>query len=208
MTSKIQQKGVVKPGPVTSPPSRQKIIDAFKTLLLKKDFNSITTAEISTEAGVNQSLIFRHFESKKGLLYRVLADDFEIFQVKINEDLKGIKGAFNKLRKLIWSHMDYYERNPVFAKILASEVQVYSDYYANECFDLTKTYAALLLEIVKNGIEEGEIRDDIPPQRIRQIIFGGIEYICLPYIVYNRKIRTESFADELFEVLFDGISKK
>ena len=60
--------------------------------------------------------------------------------------------------------------------------------------------------IVEQGGELGP--DDINPKRIRQIIFGGIEYICLPYIVYNLKIRTESFADELFEVLFGGISKK
>ena len=208
MSKKTPKQNIIKPQNAITPPSRQKIYEAFRMLLQKKDFHDITTAEISTEAGVNQALIFRHFENKKGLLYQVLAEDFEIFQIKINEDLKGIKGAFNKLRKLIWSHMDYYDRNPVFAKVIVSEFNSFSDYFESKCFEMMKSYASLILKIVKEGIEAGEIRDDIFPTRIRQIILGGIEYICLPYIIYNRKIRTETFAEELFEVIFEGISKK
>ncbi|MFO7962312.1 MAG: TetR/AcrR family transcriptional regulator [Desulfobacterales bacterium] len=191
-----------------SPPSRQKINDAFRTLLMEKDFQAITTAELAAAAGVNQSLIFRHFENKKGLLYQVLADDFEIFQVKINDDLRGIKGAFNKLRKLIWSHMDYYDRNPVFAKIIVAEINSFSDYFESKYFQMTKSYSELLLNIIEEGVEEGEIRNDIHPHRIRQTILGGIEYICLPYIIYNRKIRTDEFAEDLFEMIFDGILRK
>ena len=66
----------------------------------------------------------------------------------------------------------------------------------------------LVLEIINEGIESGEFRDDISPSRIRQIILGGIEYLCLPGIISNREIPVDSLADDLFEILFHGLSKK
>ena len=43
------------------PPGRLKITQALKTLLEHKEFNGITTAEISRRAGVTEALIYKYF---------------------------------------------------------------------------------------------------------------------------------------------------
>ena len=63
--------------------------------------------------------------------------------------------------------------------ILLLEVRSYSDYYASEPYKLVKDYSNIAYRIVKEGVEEGVVRDDIGPEFIRQVILGGIEHVCL-----------------------------
>ena len=102
----------------TPPPGRIKIIRALKALLEQKEFNAITTAEIAKRAGVTDALIYKYFKDKRDLLHQVLSEYLEQYRSQTTHDLKGIKGTLNKLRKLIWSHINVYATNRVFAKIL------------------------------------------------------------------------------------------
>ena len=83
------------------PPGRIKIGDSLRLLLEKKDFGSITTAEIAKTAGVTEALIYKYFKDKRDLLYQVLREYLEHYDERFELDVKGIKGALNKLRKVI-----------------------------------------------------------------------------------------------------------
>ncbi|MCP4111508.1 MAG: TetR/AcrR family transcriptional regulator [Desulfobacteraceae bacterium] len=192
----------------SSPPGRVKIANALKLLLRNKDFSSITTSEISRVAGVNESLIYRYFKDKRGLLHQVLADDLEYFIALMADDIKGIGGTLNKLGKLIRGHIWYYARDRVFARILLLEVRNFPGYFESETYRLVRHYAKILTEIIKEGVENGEIRDDIEPERIRDLVLGGIEHFCLASVIFGHDIPTDPLADDLCELLFQGIKKK
>ena len=83
------------------PPGRVKIVSALKELLAEKEFSAITTAEIARSAGVTEALIYKYFRDKRDLLHQILADYLKTYGVVLETDLKGIKGALNKLRKMI-----------------------------------------------------------------------------------------------------------
>lgn len=187
------------------PPGRIKIANALRQLLAEKDFNSITTAEISKTSGVNEALIYRYFGDKRGLLHTVLAEYTEDFLSKVIHDLKGIEGAINKLRKLIWSSIHFYHHDRVFSKILLLEVRNYPGYFQSETYNMIRQYTSLMLEIIEEGVEKKEIRSDIKPGRIRQIILGGIEHLVLPGIVFDKEIDADEIQKQLCEVLFEGI---
>jgi TetR/AcrR family transcriptional regulator, fatty acid metabolism regulator protein len=192
----------------SAPPSRLKIIQALKVLLRNKDFNSITTAEISRMAGVNQALIYRNFIDKRGLLHAVLSEYLQDFVANLTLDLKGIHGAINKIRKFVWASIHYYNEDRVFSKIQLLEVRNFPGYFDSETYQIVRKYAGLLMEIIEEGIESGAIRNDITPSSIRQLILGGIEHSCLPAIVFDHDIDNDAMADNLCEILFHGITRK
>jgi AcrR family transcriptional regulator len=113
----------------SDPPGKIKIAEALKLLLREKDFNSITTADISRTSGVNEALIYRYYKDKRGLLHDVLAEYLEDYVEKMAFEMKGIKGATNKLRKLIWATIYLYHQDRVFAKILLLEVRNFRGYF-------------------------------------------------------------------------------
>jgi AcrR family transcriptional regulator len=190
------------------PPGRIKIADALRALLASRDFSAITTAEIAKHAGVTEALIYKYFKDKRDLLHQVLAEYIQRYHSQVQMDLKGIKGALNKLRKLIWTHINVYSTNRVFAKILLLEVRNYPDYYKSETYNLVKIYSDVVLEIIEEGIASGEIRDDLPPKLMRQGILGSIEQVCMTGIVFDREISPDDLTEDICELVFGGISAK
>ena len=187
------------------PPGRIKIANAFISLLEQKEFSAITTAEIAKKAGVTEALIYKYFEDKRGLLHQVLKEYLEQYLVQFERDLKGIKGALNKIRKLIWGHISVYSANRVFAKILFLEVRNHLDYYSSDTYHLIRAYSKILLEIIEEGVGNGEIRDDVPPKLIRQVIFGSIEHVCLTGVIFKGEISPDDLTEDLCKFIFRGI---
>ena len=188
------------------PPGRIKIVRALKSLLVEKEFSAITTAEIAKSAGVTEALIYKYFKDKRDLLHQVLSEYLEQYRSQMGQDLKGIKGTFNKLRKLIWSHINVYATNRVFAKILLIEVRNYPDYYKSETYIRVKDYSNIVLKIIEEGIRDGEIRNDVPARLIRHSILGSIEQVCLSGITFGKEINPDDLTEQICEIIFKGIA--
>jgi AcrR family transcriptional regulator len=190
------------------PPGRIRIGEALRLLLEKKDFGSVTTAEIARTAGVTEALIYKYFKDKRDLLYQVLREYLEYYDARFELDVKGIKGALNKLRKVIWSHINVYATDRVFAKILLVEVRSFPDYYTSEPYMLVKKYSNTLKSIIEEGVSSGEIRDDVSPSIIMQMILGALENICLTAVIFDRVISPDELCEYLCELLFSGFERK
>ena len=188
------------------PPGRIKIVGALKSLLVEKEFSAITTAEIARSAGVTEALIYKYFKDKRDLLHQVLSEYLEQYRAQMRLDLKGIKGTLNKLRKLIWSHINVYATNRVFAKILLIEVRNYPDYYKSETYSRVKEYSDIVLQVIEEGIRNKEIRSDVPARLIRHSILGSIEQVCLSGITFGKDINPDDLTDQICELIFQGIA--
>ena len=187
------------------PAGRIKIVESLKYLLEEKEFGAITTAEIARTAGVTEALIYKYFKDKRDLLHQILSEYLEQYRAQITQDLGGIKGVFNKLRKLIWSHINVYATNRVFAKVLLIEVRNYPDYYKSETYQRVKEYSDIVLHIIEEGVRNNEIRGDISPKLMRYGILGSIEQVCLSGITFGRNIDPDELTEQLCEFFFKGI---
>ncbi len=190
------------------PPGRIKIVQALKTLLEEKEFSAVTTAEIAKTAGVTEALIYKYFKDKRDLLHQVLSEYLEQYRAQMGQDLKGVKGTLNKLRKLIWSHIKVYATNRVFARILLIEVRNYPDYYKSETYSRVKEYSNIVLQIIEEGIRDREIRGDVPAKLIRHSILGSIEQVCLSWITFGKDINPDELTEQICEIIFQGIKKE
>ncbi|MGC9195748.1 MAG: TetR/AcrR family transcriptional regulator [Syntrophobacteraceae bacterium] len=197
--------GLKDTGGTSNPPGYAKIVEALKKLLTQKEFSSITWAAIAKTAGVNEALIYKYFRDRRNLLYQVLREYLEKYIDQAAEDLEGTTGAVNKLQKLILSHFRAYREDRVFARILLLEVRNYPDYFESQTYELVKRYANKILEVIEEGMRNGEIRSDISARYLRQMILGGIEHLCMPAIVYGHDFSPDFLTAELCRVLLAGI---
>ena len=190
------------------PPGRVKIAEALRLLLEKKEFGAITVAEIAKTAGITEALIYKYFEDKRHLLHQILAEDMLDFIEQVEFEQKGIKGSLNKLRKFIWSSINRYCTHHVFAKVLLLEVRNYPGYFKSETYQLSRRYSKILLDILEEGVKNGEICEDIPPPLLRRVILGSIEYLCFPRVIFNREISPDVLTEDLCKIVFVGIEKR
>lgn len=188
-----------------SPPGKTKIINAMRALLEERNFSTITISEITAKAGVTEGLLYKYFKDKRELLHHVLKEHYDFFLLQIDRDLKGITGALNKLRKVIWSSIDRYANHRVFARIILLEVRSSEEYFKSEAYQRVRKFNRFLLDIIEEGVESGEITKTIPPPYIRHAIFGAIEHACLNRAIFNEKVSTDETAENITKLIFNGI---
>lgn len=196
-----------RPEALSQPPGKGKIVEALKSLLREKEFDAITWSEIARTAGVTEGLIYKYFGDRRNLLFQVLKEYLELYLQSTQRDVKGVEGSINKLRKLIWSTIDFYTSDVVFAKILLLEVRNLPNYFESDTYLLVKNFSRWVLGIIREGVEEGEIRDDIPPEHVRDSVLGAIEHLCLPGVIFRRKMDPDELARSLCIILFESIRK-
>ncbi|MBN1615595.1 MAG: TetR/AcrR family transcriptional regulator [Deltaproteobacteria bacterium] len=190
------------------PAGGTKILDAFKKLLGEKEFATITIADIVNTSGVNSALIYKYFGDKRGILHRVLADEAEKHLSVLERDLKGIKGALNKLRKLVWTQINLYAEIPIVARILLLEVRNHHSYFESEAYRTINRYSSMLKEVIEEGVKDGDIRDDIPVRSIRQVLTGAVEHLCLPGVIRGRAFSADALTEDLCNIILSGIEKR
>lgn len=88
------------------------------------------------------------------------------------------------------------------------EVRNHPDYYKSGTYSLVKRYSDIVLNIIKEGLRDKEIRSDLPPMLIRHGIFGSIEQVCLSGVIFGRPIDPDALTEELCEFVFQGIACK
>ena len=189
----------------SDPPGKIKIANALKTLLKEKDFNSITSAEIAATSGVNEALIYRYYKDKRGLLHHVLSEYLRESESQIDFYLQETNGTFSKLKKVIWHTFDMYDKNRIFAKILLIEVRNFPGYFKSETYGLAKHYSIIILELIKEGIESGEIRNDLSAWHMMQTIIGAVEHLILPSLIFDRKLDIDACTENLCRILLEGV---
>jgi len=190
------------------PRGKVELAIGLEKLLQTKDFNSITTAEISRISGINESLIYRYFNGKRGLLHWILAEHQKLSLQHLYSELVTVAGAVNKLKRLIWITIDGWKKNNVYAKILLIEVRSFPGYYESETYQIVKKYCNLIRLFIQEGIDNGEIRHDISPWFLMQVILGSIEHAVLPSLLFDKALDVDLFVENICRIVFDKVLEK
>ncbi len=188
----------------TNPPGRIKIMKSFSLLMAKKDFHSITTAQIAGNANVTEGLIYKYFKDKKDLLYQVLNDHFIEFQAKIEGRIVKEKTCIKQLEIIIFSSLESYADNRTFSKILLLEVRNSLDFFDSGAYEMIRKYSRTILEIIEKGIEKKELKSNIDPYILRKVILGAIEHACLGEIIFGRKLDIDKVSTGISNIVFNG----
>jgi TetR/AcrR family transcriptional regulator, fatty acid metabolism regulator protein len=189
----------------TNPPGRQKIIQALSELMRVKDFHSVTTAEIAATAGITEGLIYKYFNNKKDLLYQVLNERFRQYHQTVLERIEHRTSAIEMLEIVIFTGIEHYTTHRVFARMLLLEVRNSQEYFSSEAYQMVKAYARTILNIIQEGIRNGEIKADIDPLILRKIILGAIEHACLGEIIFGWDLDAQAATENISTILFNGV---
>ncbi len=189
----------------TNPPGRVRIMQSLSGLMAKKDFHSITTAEIARNAGVTEGLIYKYFSDKKDLLYQVLKEHFELFQKKVELKISQAPTCTGKIEVIIHTSLESYAANRVFSRILLLEVRNSSDFFKSSAYKMVRAYSRTILTIIEQGIQKGELKPDTDPVILRKVILGAIEHACLGEIIFGRELDINEVSRGISTIIFQGV---
>ncbi len=98
--------------------TRERIINSAKKLFAEQGYQKTTIVDISRRAGLSEAALYEYFQGKEALL--LMIPDLWVSELvrDLDEQLFGVKGAVNKLRKYLWWYMRRVEQSPLDAKIV------------------------------------------------------------------------------------------
>ena len=186
---------------------KRKILTSAIKIFGEKGFQNATISEIAKESGIGDATIYEYFKNKEDILLAIPVEITKELIPQINDHMMGIKGALNKLRKFIWWWLNYVEKNPGYGSIVLLELKTSKTYVSNEAYQAARNFYKIVLDIIREGQEEGSIKKEINIYLARSICVGAIEHIIIRWLLKERKYSLTQYADELADLLVDSLKK-
>ena len=174
---------------------RKQILRVAQHVFAEHNYHGATTAKIAKAAGVTEPTIYLHFPSKKDLFIAVTEDcsRFEIESVKRAVEKTGdVLQAY----RLIFEQLHEFTSkvNPDPAKILIINKVVDDPEIREVVRRCNDELYSLVTEHLRNAMDEGNIRDDVSPEVMAQVLVSLIREMISMLIIgsdeeYNRRFR-------------------
>ena len=182
---------------------RKRVLTSAIKVFGEKGFKNATISEIAKKAGVGDATIYEYFDNKEALLLSIPLESTKDIIAEINYHMIGIKGTFNKLRKFVWWWLNYLEENPGYGVIVLLELKVSKNYMQTEGYEKAREFYQIILDILKEGQEEGVIKKEVNIYLARSVIIGSLEHNIIRWLLKDRKYSLLQYADELVDLLID-----
>ena len=181
------------------------ILDAAKGAFADKGFEGTSIADIARIAEISDGLVYRYFRNKRELLYEVLRKFYE--RILLDLETQVFKhGAFSaRLEALIRRHLEVFVSDTDLCRLFISEVRTASDYEGSSIQELNRLYTSVLIRIVKDAVKTGEVRPEVNPKLLRDVIFGAIEHLAWRHVNGKGQLRVTQTARDLTIMLTSGI---
>jgi TetR/AcrR family transcriptional regulator, fatty acid metabolism regulator protein len=181
------------------------ILDAAQRVFAEKGFEGASIADIARVAGISDGLVYRYFRNKRDLLYGVLQKFYERIMIDLENEVFTQDRFRARLEVLIKRHIEVFVADTDLCRLFIAEVRVASDYEGSAIQELNRRYTSVLIRIVKEAVRTGEVKADVNPKLLRDVIFGAIEHLAWGHVNRRRQLRAAATARDLTALLTSGM---
>jgi AcrR family transcriptional regulator len=181
------------------------ILGAARSVFSEHGYGAAAVAEIAKRAGVVEGTVYSYFESKRALLIAVMKSFFDELIAETESGLRAIRGTENKLRFVIRRQFDTFAEDLGLCRVIISEARPDIALYDEAILDLNRRYTGLALGVLEEGVRAGDLRSDIVPSVIRDLIYGGIEHAVWRFVFSDGNLDLGALSDQLADAVLGGI---
>lgn len=146
---------------------RNKIIAVAKKHFLLNGMQNVQLQDIAKDAGVGIATLYRYFPNKDQLIIAVNNNIMQEMTNTIDQIVNESSTAFEQLDRLLTYYMDLADEPAhQFVKFFKT-FEIYKDEVLNDSenyqtfLHIRRNFADVLLQLVKNGQQDGSLRNDL-----------------------------------------------
>jgi TetR/AcrR family fatty acid metabolism transcriptional regulator len=171
------------------------IMRAARTVFIDKGYNDALIADIAERAGVVEGSIYRFFANKRDLLVRVVEHWYEEMLARDDEQFVSVRGVWNRIRFIVHHHLATIRREPALSRLVFQELRPDPDYRNTRLFQLNQAYTHRIIDVIKAGVAEGELRADVSSSLVRDMIYGCVEHRTWAFLRNEGDFEIDQTAD-------------
>src|SRR5512137_1712204 len=160
------------------------ILDTAEKLFFARGFTSVTMEDIAKEVGLNKATLYLYFEDKDSLFFAIVLRKIRMLQnIYRNYAEQEINGR-EKARMIGAAFFDFARENPDYFRLLCTagpeRFRNTENTLAQVVRDLLGKELYLIRDVLKDGIEDGSIRNDLDPLEMAVYIsLSSTSIVCL-----------------------------
>jgi len=187
------------------PDTRTRIEQAVLDIFSQREFHRVGLIEVARAANVSLQTIYKYYGGKEQLLFSSLDAWLGKLAHRMIDHLQGIEDYKEKLRKVMWVTLDFFEKNPKVAQLIMSSVYV-NTWRKQETYRNPQLFGAFL-RVLAEGRARGILNDQVDEKILLDYILGVMGRLVQMYIHRGQKASLTKQASALFEMLWRAISK-
>lgn len=191
--------------PPLRPEVQARLERAVLDIFSQSDFHKANIRDVAKRAGVSFSTIYKYYGSKERLVFAFVDVWLGDLTERIVDHLQGIEDLKEKMRKVLWLQLDYYERNPHLGRILFMTLPM-ATWMADKTFQ-QKKMINLYLDVLKKGQAQGVLNPKVRAGVLLDFMLGMIQR---SFVMWTQRGCRESLAGQanvLFEMVWRGITR-
>ena len=187
------------------PDTRTRIEQAVLDIFSQREYHRVGLIEVARAANVSLQTIYKYYGGKEQLLFSSLDAWLGKLAARMIDHLQGIEDYKEKLRKVMWVTLDFFEKNPKVAQLIMSSVYV-NTWRKQETWRNPLLFSAFL-KVLSEGRARGILNDQVDEKILLDYILGVMGRLVQMYIHRGQKSSLTKQANVLFEMLWRAISK-
>jgi len=181
--------------------TKDRIVESAKKLFADQGYQKTTIVDISKQAGLSEAALYEYFQGKEDLLLAIPHLWVSELLQDLEEQLFGIRGSANKLRKFLWWNLRRIEQTPLDAKIVYLFLKTNANFMKTEVYDNVKKLYATLIDIFEEGRASGEMRADLNAYAARDIFVGTMDHIVIRWLLKDQSYSLFDNLEEIFNTM-------
>jgi len=189
---------------------QQQIIDAVRKLIIKYGSEHLTVRKIATEVGFSEAAIYRHFKSKKEILFFLT----EHISQSLIDDIDKAKTLSNgtsldTIDRILKSHLSAIkQKKGVSFQIIAEIISLGDKKLNKKVSDTIDNYIDRLHRILSDGVVSGMVREDIDLKASATLLFGMIQGLVNMWALSNYNFNIQQKYESLWSVFREAVIKR
>jgi len=184
---------------------RSAVLTAAIKIFAQKGFTEATISEIAKDAGVSEATIYDYFSSKEELLFQIPSEISVKHQEETVRLIEHVPDAANKLKILVRRQLSLYVENEDYGTVLMLILNVNRNFLKTEMYQEFRLVANKVMNVLEEGIQNGEFRADLDPYVIRAMLWGTLENMVSRRSLIGEPKDPLILIEQVMDIIFKGI---
>jgi len=191
--------------PALRPDVHVRLEKAVLEIFSESDFHKANIRDVAQKAGVSFTTIYKHYGSKERLVFSFVDIWLGNLTERITDHLQGIEDLKEKMRKVYWLQLDYYERHPGLGKILFMTLPMQT-WMSDQTFR-QKRMINLYLEVLKRGQAEGILNPQVRAGVLLDFMLGSVQRAFFMWVSRGQQQSLAGQSQVLFDMVWRAIAR-
>jgi AcrR family transcriptional regulator len=187
---------------------KDQIVNAAKRLIIKHGSENLTVRAIANEVRLSEGALYRHFKSKRDIL-ALLVDTIEadlLGDIKTN-NIAGDSYS-NILDTILRGHISAIkQRQGISFQVIAEIIGLGDKKLNKRVSEIIAKYIDELKNLLRKGVESGELRDNLNLDGTALLLFGMIQGLINIWTLSNYETNLEESYEASWETLKESIKR-